>query len=283
MLQKITANTYYLINDDEKERPTLGVISGGNASLVVDAGNSSLHAQELISEVKRLRLPPIKYVVVTHAHWDHFLGVNEYEAHFIVSKKTNEKLQFWKSCSFSDEGLKEIDREMNVGSTFSEIIKTELNDRDTFQLKDADIIFDNQLTLDLGDMLCTIDEMDSTHTEDATVVYNPKEKVVFFGDATYGKTTESLFHYSHNKIDSMIQNAKKYQVNWSVLGHESVCDRDEMDLYWSELTSSSRAVHTSSLKGSIDTFRLNEGREPTDNEMFFIKAFINDIIIELKS
>ncbi|MFB4160296.1 MBL fold metallo-hydrolase [Geomicrobium sp. JSM 1781026] len=283
MLQKITANTYYLINDDKKERPTLGVICGENASLVVDAGNSSLHAQELISEVKRLRLPPIKYVVVTHAHWDHFLGVNEYEASLIVSKKTNEKLQLWKNCSFSDEGLAEIEREQNVGSIFSEVVKTELNDRDTFQVKDADVIFDHQLTVDLGNMLCVIEEMASTHTEDATVVYNPKERVVFFGDATYGKTTESLFHYSHKSIDAMIADAKKYEADWTVLGHESVCDNEEMNLYWRELASSSRAAHTRSFADSINTFRLLEGREPTDNEMLFIEAFVNDVLIESKS
>ncbi|MFS0749975.1 MBL fold metallo-hydrolase [Oceanobacillus sp. 1P07AA] len=60
-------------------------------SLIIDSGNSPQHAQDFLTEIETLNVPPVKYVVITHAHWDHFLGMNEFDAAVIVNRKTNER------------------------------------------------------------------------------------------------------------------------------------------------------------------------------------------------
>lgn len=92
MLNRINDKVYYLSNEDEKERPALGLVCGERYSLIIDAGNSPQHAKDFIQEIGKLDVPPVKYVVITHAHWDHFLGMNEFDATVIVNRQTNEIL-----------------------------------------------------------------------------------------------------------------------------------------------------------------------------------------------
>ena len=65
-----------------------------------------------------------------------------------------------------------------------------------------------------------------------------------------------------------------------LLGHESICDSNEMNIYWEELTTASRAVKSTSLENAIKYFKGENKRDPNDNELFFLKAFVNDRIIQ---
>lgn len=75
MLNKLSDTIFYLPNQDEKDRPTLGLVCGDQYSLIIDAGNSTQHALDFLVEIEKLNVPPVKYMVITHAHWDHFLGM----------------------------------------------------------------------------------------------------------------------------------------------------------------------------------------------------------------
>lgn len=62
MLEKITDRIYYYMNNDETERPALGLVCGNDCYLVIDAGNSPKHAKELKKEIESMNLPPVKYL-----------------------------------------------------------------------------------------------------------------------------------------------------------------------------------------------------------------------------
>lgn len=105
MLNKLCDTIYYLSNQDDRERPTIGLVCGDRYSLIIDSGNSPQHAKDFLLEIEKLNVPPVKYVVITHAHWDHFLGMNEFDAIVIVNSQTNEMLKEWESFSFDDSSL----------------------------------------------------------------------------------------------------------------------------------------------------------------------------------
>lgn len=147
-------------------------------------------------------------------------------------------------------------------------------------MKSPDVIFENTLTIDLGNKVCILESIKGTHTDDSTIIYIPDEKVVFLGDCAYGTTTNSLFHYKQSLLIPMIEDIQKFDAKWFLLGHESICDLNEMNLYWQELTTASQAVNSTSLENAIDFFKREHKREPNDNELFFIKAFVNDQIIQ---
>lgn len=88
MLNKLSNSIYYLSIQDDRDRPTLGLVCGNKHSLVIDSGNSVQHAKDFLQEIDKLNVPPVKYVDITHAHWDHFLGMNEFDG-VIVNSQTN--------------------------------------------------------------------------------------------------------------------------------------------------------------------------------------------------
>ncbi|WP_256204323.1 hypothetical protein [Planococcus faecalis] len=110
-------------------------------------------------------------------------------------------------------------------------------------------------------------------------MYVPDEKVIFLGDCAYGTTTNSLFHFKQALLLPMIEDIQKFDAKMSLLGHESICDSDEMNLYWQELTAVNQAVKSRSLEDAKENFVAENKREPNDNELFFIQAFVNDQII----
>lgn len=280
MLNKLSDSIYYSSNQDDKERPTLGLVYGEQYSLIIDAGNSTQHAKDFLMEIKKLNVPPVKYMVITHGHWDHFLGMNEFDAAVIVNSRTNEIIKEWQNYSFDDRSLQKYVNTNQLGDIFMKIIQTDMPNRDNFKLKSPDIIFENALTIDLGNKVCILERIKSTHTDDSTVIYIPDEKVIFLGDSAYGKTTNSLFHYKQSLLLPMIEDISKYNAEMFLLGHESICDLNEMNIYWEELTAANRAVKSASLESAIGYFKAENKRDPNDNELFFIKAFVNDHVIQ---
>jgi alkyl sulfatase BDS1-like metallo-beta-lactamase superfamily hydrolase len=91
MLHKLSETIYYLSHQDSDERPLLGLVCGDQYSLVIDAGNSVQHAKDFLEEIAKLDVPPVKFLVITHGHWDHFLGMNEFtDTTVIVNSLTKE-------------------------------------------------------------------------------------------------------------------------------------------------------------------------------------------------
>ncbi|MCM3040638.1 MBL fold metallo-hydrolase [Paenibacillus motobuensis] len=282
MLNKLSESIYYLSNQNDKERPTLGLVCGDKYSLVIDGGNSVQHAKDFLHEIESLNVPPIKYLVITHAHWDHFLGMNEYQAAIIVNSLTNQIINTWRDYSYDDRSLEEYKNSKKMSSLCVDIIKNEIPDRDSFQLNSPDIIFDESLTLDLGNKVCILERMRSTHTDDSTVVYIPDEKTIFLGDSVYCTTANSLFHFKQSKLLPMIEDIQKYDAIHFILGHESICDLAEMNSYWNELISTSKAADSTSLERALESFEIDKKRKPNEDELFFLKAFVNDQILKLQ-
>lgn len=280
MLNRLSDTIYYLSHQDENDRPTLGLVCGDQSSMLIDAGNSTQHAKDFLQEIEKLDVPPIKYLVITHAHWDHILGMNEFDATVIVNSQTNELLKEWQNYSFDDHSLQTYVESSQMNAKCKEIIQAEIPDRAHFKLNAPSIIFENTLTIDLGNKICILEKITSTHTDDSTIVYIPDEKVLFLGDAPYGTTKNALFHFKQALLFPMIRDIQKYDAEIFLLGHETLCDVEEMAIYWEELTAASQAVKSPSIENAVALFKEVNKREPNDNERFFINAFVNDAILQ---
>lgn len=80
-------------HDDTTDRPTLGLICGSKSSMIIDSGNSPRHAKEFLSKIKSMEIPPVKYLVITHYHWDHIFGIKEMDLITIMSLATEKKIE----------------------------------------------------------------------------------------------------------------------------------------------------------------------------------------------
>lgn len=186
----------------------------------------------------------------------------------------------WQSYLYDDSSLQKYVVTNKMTSMCKEIIQAEIPNRENFKLNSPDVIFENSLTIDLGNKFCFLERIKSTHTDDSTIIYIPDEKVIFLGDSAYGTKTNSLFHFKQSLLLPMIKDIQKYESEFFLLGHESICDKDEMNMYWKELTTASKATKSTSLESAIECFKVDNKRDPNDNEIFFIKAFVNDQIIQ---
>ena len=182
-LQQHSPRVHWLPPDETTDRPILGVISGQNGSLVIEAGNSPAHAQLLLNQISHL--PPVCYLCLTHWHWDHIFGIDAFRVPTFAHIKTKQIIKQMVAWEWSDEAL---DQRVTDGLEIEfcrDMIKLELPDRSNLIIRPPDITFDTQLEIDLGGLTCQLIHVGGDHASDSTIVYVPDEKVVFLSDCLY--------------------------------------------------------------------------------------------------
>ncbi|MBP1927132.1 glyoxylase-like metal-dependent hydrolase (beta-lactamase superfamily II) [Sedimentibacter acidaminivorans] len=228
MLIKLTDRIYYMPHNEETDRPILGYIKGDNYSLMVDAGNSKQHVEIFLDEISKLGLPHPVYVILTHSHWDHTYGLSGLNAVSIACRETNDHLEKMSKWEWTDEAMK--DRLINGEDIefCDTMIKREYENRDEILVKTADIVFENGLSIYLGNISCELRKIESSHADDCVVAYIPQEKVIFIGDII----CEDLHHgepvYYRNKLKSLIENMKAIDFETALFGHLQPLTKQEV-------------------------------------------------------
>lgn len=276
MLKKLTENIYYLPQEPKTDRPVLGLIFGKDYSLIVDSGNSPKHARAFLKETGKMNIPPIKYVVLTHHHWDHVLGIQEFKAHTIAHEKTKEAVEKMKQRGFRDEDLEKMNQDGLLTDFSVKCIKAEIPERDDFQMGDINQVYKDSMAIDLGGVVCNLYHVAGSHTDDSTIIHIPQENVMFLGDCGYGTRFDELYGYDRDKLFSMIEKIEKYPADHYVLSHESLCDREEIVDFWKQLKLTGEVVGEESNQEVVkENFLQTMKRKPSEDEKFFLDCFIN--------
>jgi glyoxylase-like metal-dependent hydrolase (beta-lactamase superfamily II) len=156
--------------------PNTGVIIGDDAVMVIDTQATPIMARDVIARIRAVTDKPIKYVALTHYHAVRVLGASAYGAeHIIASQDTYELIvergeQDWKS---EYERFPRLFRggESVPGLTW------------------PTITFRGEMTLWMGKTEVRFLQLGRGHTKGDTVVWLPKEQVLFSGDLVeYGAT-----------------------------------------------------------------------------------------------
>lgn len=283
MLKKIKENIYYLPHDPKTDRPALGLIWGKDYSLVVDGGNSPKHVRDFLRETEKMNIPPIKYVVITHHHWDHIFGIQEMGAITIAHEKTKEVVDKWKQRSFRDEDLEKM-KEEGILSDFSiKCIKAEMPHGENFQIGNIDQVYEDFLEIDLGGTLCNLYHVAGPHTDDSTIIHVPQQKVMFLGDCVYNTGFDGKFAYDRDKLFAMMDKIEKYPGDHYLISHESLWNRKQIVEFWEQLKKTSRIVgENTSLEAVEEKFMQSMRREPTEDERYFLDCFVNWNIVRMK-
>lgn len=82
----------------------------------------------------------------------------------------------------------------------------------------AQVEFANRITLNLGNITACVFHTISPHSEDATCIYIPEEKVLFLGDST----SEDFFNDGYmdkKKLEQLIQLISDIDCEYCVLSH----------------------------------------------------------------
>jgi glyoxylase-like metal-dependent hydrolase (beta-lactamase superfamily II) len=276
MLNKITESIFTMPNNDETDRPSLGLICGSKYSLIVDSGNSPMHAKEFLSEISLLKKSPLKYLILTHYHWDHIFGIQEMNLMTIAHQNTIKKINEIKYMKLDDSSLERYVREGIFSESTINNIKKEFTVREDFIVGDVDLLYKDELEIDLGGMICVIKAVGGPHTDDSTIIYVPSEKVMFLGDCIYGSSKNGKYGIDKEKLCKMINIIEGYDADYFIISHESVYNRHQMDDLWKQLKMLSELTEKEiSAEETIKKFINTYHREPTEEEVFYINCLIN--------
>ncbi|MBP3743157.1 MAG: MBL fold metallo-hydrolase [Treponema sp.] len=175
-LKKLSEHIWYMPFEQERDRPNLGYVKGKNWSLAIDAGHSAAHTKEFYTLLEKENLPLPCLTVLTHWHWDHTFGMHAVNGLTLANEKTNNHLAEWKN-KIEQNGPAEF-------FALHESIRKEYSENKEVIVKLADVIYNGELTLDLGDCTVKVIQSEAPHTDDSTLVYIENDKTLFVGDAT---------------------------------------------------------------------------------------------------
>ena len=156
--------------------PNSGVVIGDRSVLVVDAQATPAMAQDVLARIRRVTDKPVKHVVLSHYHAVRVLGASAYtDAEIIASDVTRDLI--------AERGRQDMDSEIG---RFPRLFRGK---ESIPGLTWPDLVFHERITLWLGSREVQIIHIGRSHTAGDTVVWLPKEKVLFAGDTVeFGAT-----------------------------------------------------------------------------------------------
>jgi cyclase len=137
--------------------------------LVIDSRQHPKRAEELLAAIRKTTDKPIKYVINTHAHGDHYFGNPVFKregAIFVAHRDTQRMMQ-------AHHGT-----EMKRRTGYFKQTKF---DPAEVSLVLPDVTFDSKLTLHLGGRTVELLYLGAGQNPGDTLVYFPREKVLFSG------------------------------------------------------------------------------------------------------
>ncbi len=156
--------------------PNTGVIIGDDGVMVVDTQATPLMARRVLAKIREITDKPVKYVVLSHYHAVRVLGAAAYEPENIIASRGTYDM-------IVERGLQDYESEAGRFPRLFQGIESIPG------LTWPTIVFDGRLTVDLGNRKVEIFHPGKGHTQGDTVVWMPKEKVLYSGDLVeYGAT-----------------------------------------------------------------------------------------------
>lgn len=164
--------------------PNTGIIVGDDSVMVVDTQATPVMAQDVIRRIRGVTDKPIRHIVMTHYHAVRVLGASAYGAINIIASRDTRDLIVERG---EEDYASEAGRFPRLFSGIESVPG----------LTWPTIVFERELTMFLGALEVRIMQLGRGHTKGDTVVWLPREKVLFSGDQVeFGATpyTGDAYH-----------------------------------------------------------------------------------------
>ncbi|HMN70505.1 MAG TPA: MBL fold metallo-hydrolase [Rhodoblastus sp.] len=156
--------------------PNSGVVIGPDSALVIDAQATPDMAKDVIARIAKVTDKPVNHVVLTHYHAVRVLGASGYAGAEIIASDVTRGL-------IVERGRQDMDSEIG---RFPRLFRGK---ESIPGLTWPHVVFHNRMTLWMGEREVQIIHVGRSHTAGDTVVWLPKERVLFAGDTVeFGAT-----------------------------------------------------------------------------------------------
>jgi glyoxylase-like metal-dependent hydrolase (beta-lactamase superfamily II) len=229
------------------------IIILGDSVLVVDTHSKPSAARALIEQIKKLTPKPVKYVVNTHFHWDHYQGNEAYPSSWpagieiISSEATRNNIQRL--------GIPRIKNEIvtmpqEIAGLKADLEKAPADQKPAIQenIRQAEayfgelklmqvtlptMTFDRSLILRRGSRTVEILWLGRAHTDGDVFVFLPNEKILVTGDALHGWTPFMGDSYPYDWIQTL-DAAEKLNFDSALGGHGDVMHGKQKFELWKQ-------------------------------------------------
>lgn len=219
--------------------------------LVVDSEGIPAAAREVIADIKHITPKPVKYVVITHFHGDHFQGADAYlkewpGVQIISSVATRESLMKRGIPRLKRETLGLPARLEKLKSDLAqatdpkqkERLKNSLDEGEAYyaELKNLNVIVpsiavDQTMEIHSGSRTVQISYLGKAHTDGDLFVYVPDAKVIATGDALHEGTPTFTDAFAYDWIRTLDE-AERLDFEYVIGGHGDVMHGKETFELW---------------------------------------------------
>ncbi len=225
-VQRISEHVYWL-PPGPPDRPSLCAVVGTRRSLMLDAGSSAEHARLFLEGLVAQHVASPSLVVLTHSHWDHVFGAAELDVPVIAHALTAQALKELAATDWSDEALDQRVAAGEVSPEHAANVKEELPSPREVGVVPADIVFQDGLDFDLGEVTVRIEHVGGDHAADSCVMYVEQDRVLFLGDSLYEAPSGG---YTSEQISRLGEQVLAFGAEHYVEGHsETVLARAEIE------------------------------------------------------
>ena len=238
-LTKISEHVYWL-PPGPPDRPSLCAVVGERRTMMLDAGSSDAHARIVLDGLTAAGAPPPSLVALTHWHWDHVFGAAEIGAPVLAHRETAAKLIEQAETDWSDEALDRRVAEGLDSEQHAANVKEELRSPRKVEMAPADVVFDQELDVELGGVTVRVTHVDGDHASDSCVMYVEPDRVLFLGDCLYELLSGG---YTAERTLPLHEAILAFGAETFVEGHhEKATGRAELDEYLAEIRAAVEAV-----------------------------------------
>lgn len=169
--------------DPAKIQASVGVVTDARGSVIVDAGHSLAIARRVQAAMVAEGLPPARWLVYTHHHWDHVWGAVAWgDVEVVAHSSARSILEAEAARPWSHDYLRsEVGRNPRLGPSFQARARA-MESWQGFAVRPPDTGFGTSLTLPTG---VELRHVGGGHAVDSIVVTVPDSGVRLLGDCFY--------------------------------------------------------------------------------------------------
>jgi len=154
--------------------PNIGIVVGSRATLVIDTGLGARNGATIVRVAQRLAKSPNLYLTTTHYHSEHSTGEQAFPANTVLIRPVVQQEEMNKGIAAH------IERFRSMSAQNKELLQE-------VKLRTPDILFDDEVKLDLGGVTARLFWLGAAHTKGDELIFVEEDSVLFPGDIVESK------------------------------------------------------------------------------------------------
>jgi glyoxylase-like metal-dependent hydrolase (beta-lactamase superfamily II) len=193
---KVSEHVYVILDDNVGFIPNVGIVVGDKATLIIDTGMGDRNGRIVLDEARKVSDNTEFYLTATHFHPEHDLGANGFPPNARMLRWRGQQLEA------DEDGATTVERFKSFSPGVAELLNG-------VTFRPADVLFDDDITVDLGGVHVRIFGVGPNHTRGDTSFYVVEDRVLFTGD-----TAMSVFPAVSGPSGSLtkwVENLREYE------------------------------------------------------------------------